>query len=108
MRLAHRLSRPATARTGRLAAPSPAASPAAATACPRVRLALHDGTERTYLLHDPRTCPRDIDRHTAAYDQRVHLAYVLAQQGHDARWLADFADLPLPAAQRITEAAAHP
>ncbi|MFI9724208.1 hypothetical protein ACIHFE_31960 [Streptomyces sp. NPDC052396] len=71
--------------------------------CPRVRLALHDGPERAYLLHDPRTCPTAAPG--MAYDRRVHLAYVLAGQGHHARWLAQFAALPLAAAQRIAEAA---
>ncbi|MEU8579369.1 hypothetical protein [Streptomyces abikoensis] len=74
--------------------------------CPRVRLALRDGTEREYLLDDPSTCPWPEAPH-AAYDPYVHLAYILARQGCDAHWLARFADLPLPAAQRITEAAAR-
>ncbi|MGW1073518.1 hypothetical protein [Streptomyces sp. NPDC002537] len=73
--------------------------------CPRVYLALHGGTEREYLLDDPLSCPRP-DARLTAYDERVHLAYILARQGHDAQWLARFADLPLPAAHRITEAAA--
>ncbi|AJC61703.1 hypothetical protein [Streptomyces sp. 769] len=73
--------------------------------CPRVHLALYDGTERDYLLDGPSTCPCPRDPH-ARYEPRVHLAYLLAQQGHDAHWLARFADLPLPAAERITEAAA--
>ncbi|MFF2807261.1 hypothetical protein ACFVT2_08750 [Streptomyces sp. NPDC058000] len=72
--------------------------------CPRVQLALHDGTERNYLLDSPSTCPRPRGPH-ARYEPRVHLAYLLARQGHDAYWLAGFADLPLPAAERITEAA---
>ncbi|MFI9082089.1 hypothetical protein ACIGW8_37640 [Streptomyces sioyaensis] len=36
----------------------------------------------------------------------MHLAYLLARQGHHAYWLACFAELPLSAAYRITEAAA--
>ncbi|MGG2464445.1 hypothetical protein ACO0M4_32580 [Streptomyces sp. RGM 3693] len=74
--------------------------------CPRIRLTLHDGTERDYLLDGPSNCPRPQGPH-ATYEPRVHLAYVLARQGHDARWLARFADLPLPAAERVTEAAAR-
>ncbi|MFB6603516.1 hypothetical protein ACFCXR_02725 [Streptomyces noursei] len=72
--------------------------------CPRVQLVLKDGTEREYLLDGPSTCPLPRDPH-ARYEPRVHLAYLLAQQGHDAHWLARFADLPLPAADRLTEAA---
>ncbi|MFK0291906.1 hypothetical protein ACIQU6_15730 [Streptomyces sp. NPDC090442] len=75
--------------------------------CPRVRLALHDGTERTYLLETPDNCT-DCPGPQTSYEPRVHLAYLLARQGHDAHWLADFADLPLPAADRLTEAAATP
>ncbi|WEB43616.1 hypothetical protein MOV08_32960 [Streptomyces yunnanensis] len=71
--------------------------------CPRVRLALYDGTERDYLLDVPSTCPHPQGPH-ARYEPRVHLAYVLARQGHGAHWLARFTDLPLPAAERITEA----
>ncbi|MFE3646704.1 hypothetical protein ACFXO2_02460 [Streptomyces sp. NPDC059152] len=74
--------------------------------CPRVRLTLHDGTERDYLLDGPSSCPRPRGPH-ATYEPRVHLAYVLARQGHDTCWLARFADLPLPAAERVTEAAAR-
>ncbi|MFE6684999.1 hypothetical protein ACFVFQ_00830 [Streptomyces sp. NPDC057743] len=75
--------------------------------CPRVRLALHDGTERTYLLETPDNCT-DCPGPQTCYEPRVHLAYLLARQGHDAHWLADFADLPLAAADRLTEAAATP
>ncbi|MER6046276.1 hypothetical protein ABT168_02090 [Streptomyces sp. NPDC001793] len=74
--------------------------------CPRIRLTLHDGTERDYLLDGPSSCPRPQGPH-ATYEPRVHLAYVLARQGHGTRWLARFADLPLPAAERVTEAAAR-
>ncbi|MEW1675333.1 hypothetical protein AB0O47_19095 [Streptomyces noursei] len=35
----------------------------------------------------------------------MHLAYLLVQQGYDAHWLAQFAELPLPAAERIADAA---
>ncbi|MFI9272144.1 hypothetical protein ACIGXM_15680 [Kitasatospora sp. NPDC052896] len=78
--------------------------------CPRVTLALHDGLERAYRLDDPGTCPRSGTENTpaSAYDPRVHLAYLLARQGHRASWLARYADLPLSAARRITEAAARP
>ncbi|GHF43116.1 MULTISPECIES: hypothetical protein [Streptomyces] len=76
--------------------------------CPRVSLTLQDGTERPYLLDDPGSDPSPEDGPRAAYEPRVHLAYILARQGHDARWLARFADLPLPAAHRIAEAAASP
>ncbi|MER6046602.1 hypothetical protein ABT168_03870 [Streptomyces sp. NPDC001793] len=51
-------------------------------ACPRVQLALYDGTERDYLLDGPSNCPRDPH---ATYEPRVHLAYVLARQGHDVQ-----------------------
>ncbi|WP_414167427.1 hypothetical protein ACMATS_07770 [Streptoverticillium reticulum] len=74
-------------------------------ACPHVDLVLGDGPERTYRLDDPGTCPRPYAAH-AAYDPRVHLAYILAQQGHDAHWLSRFTGLPLPAARRIAGAAA--
>ncbi|GAA0417102.1 hypothetical protein [Streptomyces luteireticuli] len=73
--------------------------------CPRLQLTLRDGTERDYLLDDPGGCPRP-EAPYVAYDPYVHLAYILARQGRDADWLARFVDLPLPAAQRIAEAAA--
>ncbi|MGW1198279.1 hypothetical protein ACWD4B_20935 [Streptomyces sp. NPDC002536] len=76
--------------------------------CPRVSLTLQDGTERPYLLDDPGSEPRPEGEPRAAYEPRVHLAYILARQGHSARWLARFADLPLPAAHRIAQAAAPP
>ncbi|MEV5508625.1 hypothetical protein [Streptomyces orinoci] len=68
-------------------------------------LVLGDGPERAYRLDDPSTCDRPYAAH-AAYDPRVHLAYILAQQGHDAHWLSRFTGLPLPAARRIAGAAA--
>ncbi|MEV5509014.1 hypothetical protein [Streptomyces orinoci] len=71
--------------------------------CPCVRLALYEGPERAYLLHDPQSCPAAASG--AVYDRRVHLAYVLAGQGHRPHWLAQFTALPLAAAQRIAEAA---
>ncbi|MCC3769286.1 hypothetical protein K6I34_001399 [Streptomyces sp. UNOC14_S4] len=74
-------------------------------ACPHVNLALGDGPERTYRLDDPSTCSRPYAAH-AAYDPRVHLAYILAQQGRDTHWLSRFTGLPLPAAYRIAGAAA--
>ncbi|MDH6129525.1 hypothetical protein [Kitasatospora sp. GP82] len=78
-----------------------------AHSCPRLRLTLHDGTERAYRLDDPGSCPDSgtPNRADSAYEPRVHLAYLLARQGHHAAWLAHFADLPLPAARRIAEAA---
>ncbi|MEU1289695.1 hypothetical protein [Kitasatospora sp. NPDC005856] len=78
--------------------------------CPRVRLALHDGVTRAYRLDDPGTCPHSGSANTqaSAYEPRVHLAYLLARQGHRAAWLAQFADLPLAAAHRVTRAAARP
>ncbi|OKJ16002.1 hypothetical protein [Kitasatospora sp. CB01950] len=78
--------------------------------CPSVTLALHDGTERAYRLDDPGACPHSGTANTvrSAYEPRVHLAYLLACQGHDPGRLADFADLPLAAAHRITEAARGP
>ncbi|MFC5724955.1 hypothetical protein ACFP1Z_32905 [Streptomyces gamaensis] len=76
-------------------------------ACAHVHLALHDGVERDYLLDDPgERTPAGGER--LAYEPRVHLAYILARQGHDARWLAEFADLPHDAAHRIAELAASP
>ncbi|MFI9719821.1 hypothetical protein ACIHFE_09225 [Streptomyces sp. NPDC052396] len=69
-----------------------------------MNLVLGDGPERTYRLDDPSTCPRPYAAH-AAYDPRVHLTYILAQQGHDAHWLSRFTGLPLPAARRIAGAA---
>ncbi|MFI1801658.1 hypothetical protein ACH427_30560 [Streptomyces sp. NPDC020379] len=81
--------------------------PTAASRRPCPRLTLRDGTERTYLLDDPQAYP-SAARRPAVYDPRVHLAHILARQGHDAPWLARFADLPLPAAHRILEAAASP
>ncbi|MFJ8314159.1 MULTISPECIES: hypothetical protein [unclassified Streptomyces] len=73
-------------------------------ACPSLPLTLFDGTTRTYLLDDPAACAGPHARH-AAYHPRVHLAYLLARQGREARWLAQFTDLPLAAAQRISRAA---
>ncbi|MBV2156536.1 hypothetical protein [Kitasatospora sp. SUK 42] len=77
--------------------------------CPSVRLALHDGVERDYRLDDPGACPRSGTPNTlaSAYEPRVHLAYLLARQGHRPDWLARFADLPPAAAHRLTRAAAH-
>ncbi|QHC27454.1 hypothetical protein GR130_38660 [Streptomyces sp. GS7] len=69
-----------------------------------MQLALYDGAEWDYLLDGPSTCPGPRGPHVT-YEPRVHLAYVLARQGHDAHWLARFTDLPLPAAERIAEAA---
>ncbi|MFD7906620.1 hypothetical protein ACFV4F_23055 [Kitasatospora sp. NPDC059722] len=75
--------------------------------CPRVALALHDGVERAYRLDDPGSCPHSgtADTAASAYEPRVHLAYLLARQGHRADWLARFADLPPAAAHRLTRAA---
>ncbi|WP_274918665.1 hypothetical protein [Streptomyces sp. WZ-12] len=75
--------------------------------CPHLQLTLHDGTERDYLLDSPNTCPSPTGP-CARYEPRIHLAYLLAQQGHDAHWLAHYADLPLSAAERITAAATTP
>ncbi|MFD4395298.1 hypothetical protein [Kitasatospora sp. NPDC058397] len=77
--------------------------------CPRVRLALHDGVERNYRLDDPGVCPHSGTPNTraCAYEPRVHLAYLLARQGHRPDWLADFADLPPAAARRLSRAAAR-
>lgn len=98
MRLLNCPSAPGDISTGR---PRP---PAAGQTGPCVSLTLHDGTERLYLLDDPDGHPATGDRH-AVYDPYVHLAYLLARQGHDARWLARFTDLPLAAARHITDAA---
>ncbi|GAA2673858.1 hypothetical protein [Streptomyces lunalinharesii] len=109
MRLLPRLTgtRPATPLRRRRDTASHRPGPyAVGHVCPRVRLTLHDGTERDYLLDGPSSCPHPWGPH-AAYEPRVHLAHVLARQGYDARWLAGFADLPLPAAERIAESAAR-
>ncbi|MET9183231.1 hypothetical protein ABZX88_34225 [Kitasatospora aureofaciens] len=76
--------------------------------CPSVRLALHDGVERAYRLDDPGDCPLSGTPNTpaSAYEPRVHLAYLLARQGHRPDWLARFADLPPAAAHRLAHAAA--
>ncbi|MCC9307760.1 hypothetical protein LN042_11755 [Kitasatospora sp. RB6PN24] len=76
--------------------------------CPSVRLALHDGVTREYRLDDPGACPRSGSANStaSAYEPRVHLAYLLARQGHDPLWLAEFADLPLAAAERLSLATA--
>ncbi|MEU7169416.1 hypothetical protein AB0A70_32970 [Streptomyces morookaense] len=74
--------------------------------CPFVLpLTLRDGAERLYLLDDPAE-HRDAGTRDAVYDPYVHLAYLLARQGHDARWLARFTDLPLAATHHIADAAA--
>ncbi|WP_438295991.1 hypothetical protein [Streptomyces sp. HUAS TT7] len=96
MRFLQHLSKPTTTPVRRL-------SPAGCT-CPSLPLTLFDGTPRTYLLDDPAGCPGPHARH-AAYHPRVHLAYLLARQGREARWLAHFTDLPLAAAHRISRAA---
>ncbi|MEU6972661.1 hypothetical protein AB0A71_34075 [Kitasatospora aureofaciens] len=77
--------------------------------CPTVRLALHDGVERAYRLDDPGACPLSGAPNTpaSAYEPRVHLAYLLARQGHRPDWLARFADLPPAAAHRLAHAAAE-
>lgn len=72
--------------------------------CRHLQLALHDGVEQDYLLDVPSTCPSPSGP-CARYEPRVHLAYLLAHQGHDAHWLARYADLPLVAAERIADAA---
>ncbi|MFJ5594832.1 hypothetical protein ACIQCG_34480 [Streptomyces noursei] len=82
----------------------PSPNPTGGHICPRVQLALQDGAEGDYLLDGPSTCPEPHSSH-ARYEPRVHLAYLLAQQGYDAHWLAQFAELPLPAAERIADAA---
>ncbi|MFE3184196.1 hypothetical protein ACFXKR_25495 [Streptomyces violascens] len=78
-------------------------TPAGCT-CPSLPLTLFDGTPRTYLLDDPAACPGPHARH-ATYHRRVHLAYLLARQGREVRWLAQFTDLPPAAAHRISRAA---
>ncbi|MFF2807259.1 hypothetical protein ACFVT2_08740 [Streptomyces sp. NPDC058000] len=91
-----------------LAKPAALTGPKTDRVHPRVHLALHDGVERLYLLDDPEDYPAST-RRNAVYDPYVHLAYILARQGHEAPWIAGFADLPLPAAHHITATAlAHP
>ncbi len=41
----------------------------------------------------------------AVYHPYVHLAHLLARQGHDVFWLARFTGLPLTAVHHIAEAA---
>ncbi|AEW98687.1 hypothetical protein [Streptantibioticus cattleyicolor] len=77
-------------------------------AVPTLRLTLHDGAERSYLLDDPLTVPTAAVPPQAVYEPRVHIAYLLARQGHHADWLARFTDLPYSAAHRITQAATPP
>ncbi len=79
--------------------------PAADRVLPSGRLTLGDGTERLYLLDDPDGYPAAMVR-CAVYDPYVHLAYLLACQGHGASWLARFTGLPLTATVTITEVAA--
>ncbi|MGW1195684.1 hypothetical protein ACWD4B_07440 [Streptomyces sp. NPDC002536] len=73
---------------------------------PYVTLTLHDGAERLYLLDDPDDRQATAGARHAVYDPYVHLAYLLARQGHDARWLARFTDLPLAATRHIADTAA--
>ncbi|WP_369393164.1 hypothetical protein AB5J72_40620 [Streptomyces sp. CG1] len=72
--------------------------------CPGVRLTLDDGVDRTYLL-DLLACAGS---RCGTYEPRVHLAHILARQGHRAAWLAEFTRLPLTAAQHITHLAEQP
>ncbi|MFF4409178.1 hypothetical protein ACFY2W_28640 [Streptomyces sp. NPDC001262] len=80
--------------------------PTATATGPCVTLTLHDGAERLYLLDEPDGRPATAGARHAVYDPYVHLAYLLARQGHDARWLARFTDLPLAATHHIADAAA--
>ncbi|MFI6055241.1 hypothetical protein ACIBCO_34780 [Streptomyces violascens] len=69
---------------------------------PTIRLDL-DGIPTTYLLATPDTgsgLVRPLP-YGLVYDPRVHAAYVLAQQGHRAAWLATHLGLPRTAARRI-------
>ncbi|MFJ2767267.1 hypothetical protein [Streptomyces sp. NPDC087300] len=67
------------------------------SAGPTIRLVIH-GTSAVYLLATP-------DRPTSGpgpvYDERIHLAYLLALRGHRAAWLAAHLDIPRPAARQI-------
>ncbi|OLZ65315.1 hypothetical protein AV521_31980 [Streptomyces sp. IMTB 2501] len=72
--------------------------------CPSIRLTLDDGVERTYLL-DLLACA---GTGCGTYEPRVHLAHILARQGHRPDWLAEFTGLPPAAARCIADAAAHP
>ena len=92
----------------RSASPAPRTAPPVAAPAPDargcLRLTLHDGVSRLYLLD-----ARDFTATTSpevAYDARVHAAYVLALQGHRPEWLAQHLDLPLPAAGGIAAQAA--
>ncbi|MBD0748076.1 hypothetical protein [Streptomyces sp. CBMA152] len=69
-----------------------------------LRLVLSDGVERPYLLDEPVPSTRTTDD-DPVYDPWVHLAYLLAQQGRDADWLARFTGLPSAAAREIAAAA---
>ncbi|MEE1783706.1 hypothetical protein PUR71_12425 [Streptomyces sp. SP17BM10] len=71
----------------------------------RLRLTLHDGAPRLYLLDH-----RDFAATTSpdvAYDARVQTAYVFALQGHRPDCLAQHLGLPLAAAEAIAEHAAR-
>jgi hypothetical protein len=72
--------------------------------CRHVRLTLDDGVERAYLL-DLHICTGS---ECGTYEPRVHLAHILAQQGHRSVWIAEFTGLPPAAAVRIADAAARP
>ncbi|MFE3526715.1 hypothetical protein ACFXOD_35015 [Streptomyces sp. NPDC059161] len=69
---------------------------------PTIQLNL-DGIPTTYLLATPDTGSGVVrpPPYGLVYDLRVHTAYVLAQQGHRAAWLATHLDLPRDAARRI-------
>ncbi|GAA2752733.1 hypothetical protein GCM10010440_69970 [Kitasatospora cinereorecta] len=79
------------------------AVPAFGHVCPSVRLVLHDGVARSCRLDDPGSCPfsGSADTTASAYEPRVHLAYLLARQGHGPAWIARFADLPPAAAFHV-------
>ncbi|MER5884564.1 hypothetical protein ABT160_12105 [Streptomyces sp. NPDC001941] len=69
---------------------------------PTIRLDI-DGIPTTYLLATPDS-GSGVERpvpYGLVYDLRVHMAYVLAQQGHRASWIASNLDLPRGAARRI-------
>jgi hypothetical protein len=66
---------------------------------PTLWLTLQDGVRRQYLL-DP-AAEADPTRPDLYCDPRVQAAYVLARQGHRARWLAQHLNLPLAAAREI-------
>jgi hypothetical protein len=65
-----------------------------------------DGISTTYLLEDPGSGPTAASLPDGVvYDLRVHVAWVLAEQGHRASWLAAHLDIPRATARAIVATA---